>query len=383
MIRRANTYAGLCVLRLLPDVGQEESLRRFAAAYGELADWLDLSIPKDHSADLVALHRAWYEAARSKGGLASQTTTLALRDWAARRRGEATPGVPFDHKLYATRGVDQVSLTTLEGRLLLRCFVAGYLTDNHGSAAARLVETLSGWELQIAMDETVVQSQGKDQTMSTESVVTRIGRVMAGMAHTVADLAEQANPEGVLEQALREIDGAIDDVRTEIGKARSEQIRIEARIKGLDDERTKIETQIKTALDQNRDDLAETGIARQLDIESQANLLARLRSDAVAQLQDLESSLEAARASRRETEAKLADFVRSRQTTGDGDEGHGSGSKTDKARAKIDRAAGAAARITGVPSGPAADDPSGLKDLESLHRQYQIKERLAQMKAKR
>jgi phage shock protein A len=381
MVRRPHALAARCILRLLPDAGQEQAIQRFADSYARLAEWLDQSIPKDHPADLVALHRAWYEPARGRGGLPSQTTTLALKDWAARRRGEATPGVPFDQKLYAARGVDQVSLTTLDGRIQVRCFVAGYTVDGPLSSPARLVRTDQGWELQIAIDEAIALTQGKETTMATEGVVARIGRVMAGMAHTVVDLAEQANPEGVLTQALREIDGAIDEVRTEIGKSKSEQIRLEARIKELDDERIALDARVKTALDQERDDLAEAGIARQLDIESQSNLLARLRGEALAQIQYLETSLEAIRASKREAEARLADLRRS--TPGpDGEAVSGSG-RVDRAQSKVEKALGAAARVTGVPAGPAVEDAGALKDLESMHRQYQVKERLAQLKAKR
>jgi hypothetical protein len=40
-------------------------------------------------------------------------------------------------------------------------------------------------------------------------------------------------------------------------------------------------------------------------------------------------------------------------------------------------------RITGVPNGPAVQDAGALQDLEAMHRDNKIKERLAQLKAKR
>jgi phage shock protein A len=346
-----------------------------------LAEWLDGNIPKDHSADLVALHRGWYEAARSKGCLPSQTTTLALKDWAARRRGEAADGVPYDDKLYAARGVDQVSLTTLRGRIQVRCFVAGYTPG--GPSPARLLRTLQGWDLRIGVDDSVLETQAKETTMTTEGVVTRIGRVMAGMAHSVVDMAEQANPEAILTQALREIDGAIDEVRTELGKAKSEQMRIEARMKELEEERRAIEQRIETAIRNGRDDLAEAGIARQLDIEAQANLLAGLRADSAGEIQKLESSLDAIRASRREAEDRLADLKRTTTVAPDGMVMGGRDGSVDRANAKVERAMNVAGRITGVPTGPAVRDADALQDLEAMHRDNQIKERLAQLKAAR
>jgi len=367
----------------MPDEEQEAALNEFAAAYARLAEWLDGNIPKDHPADLVALHRGWYEPARAAGGLPSQTTTLALKDWAARRRGEATDGVPFDDKLYAARGVDQVSLTTLHGRVQVRCFVAGYSAGGPASAPARLVRTPQGWELRIGVHDSVLRTRIKEMAMATEGVVTRVGRVMAGMAHSVVDMAEQANPEATMAQALREIDGAIDEVRTELGRARSEQIRVEARMKQLEEERAALEKRIDTALKNGRDDLAEAGVARQLDIEAQANLLAQLHAESDGEIRKLESSLEAVRASRREAEERLQDLRRVPAPAPDGLPLGGRDGALDRANARVEKAMGAASRLTGVPNGPAVHDAGALQDLEALHRDNQIKERLAQLKAKR
>lgn len=367
----------------MPDQEQETALTEFAAAYGKLAGWLDRNIPKDHPADLVALHRGWYEAARAEGALPSQTTTLALKDWAARRRGEATEGVPYDDKLYAARGVDQVSLTTLRGRVQVRCFVAGYTPVAPSPAPARLVRAPQGWELRIGVHDSVLATRTKETAMATEGVVARVGRVMAGMAHSVVDMAEEANPEAVVAQALREINGAIDEVRTELGRAKGEQMRIEARMKQLEEERGTLEARIDTALKNGRDDLAEAGIARQLDIEAQSNLLAQLRAEAEGEIQKLESSLDAVRASRREAEDRLRDLRHATTVAPDGTATGGRDSAIDRANAKIEKALNATGRITGVPNGPAVQNAGALQDLEALHRDNQIKERLAQLKAKR
>ena len=219
--------------------------------------------------------------------------------------------------------------------------------------------------------------------MATEGVVARVGRVMAGMAHSVVDMAEQANPEAVLAQALREIDGAIDEVRTELGRAKGEQMRVEARMKQLEEERGTLEARIDTALKNGRDDLAEAGVARQLDIEAQSNLLTQLRAEAEGEIQKLESSLDAVRASRREAEDRLRDLRHVTMVAPDGTVMGGRDSAIDRANANVEKALNATGRITGVPNGPAAQNASALQDLEALHRDNQIKERLAQLKAKR
>ncbi len=52
-----------------------------------------------------------------------------------------------------------------------------------------------------------------------ESIATRVGRIVSGGANKLIDMLENAAPEMVLEEALREIDEAIYDVKTELGKA--------------------------------------------------------------------------------------------------------------------------------------------------------------------
>jgi phage shock protein A len=219
--------------------------------------------------------------------------------------------------------------------------------------------------------------------MATEGVFARVGRVVAGMAHAAVSAAEQANPAATLEQAIREIDGAADEVRTELGKATAERHRIVARAKELERERGELDHKVAAAVESGRDDLAEAGIARQIDIESQSAVLQRLHADVEAQVAELQASLEAARASRREAEQRLADL---RRSTGDNG-GHGPGvagaSTVSRAQAKVERAQAAAERITGVPSDNGSADAAALEDLSRLHRDQMIKDRLAKMKAQK
>src|SRR5207253_346825 len=77
-----------------------------------------------------------------------------------------------------------------------------------------------GWEFRIVVAVAVLKG---DAVMATEGVFARVGRVVAGMAHAAVLAAEQSNPAAVLEQAIREIDGAADEVRTELGKATAER----------------------------------------------------------------------------------------------------------------------------------------------------------------
>jgi phage shock protein A len=379
--RRKSLPGGFIRLRLEPDAAAGAALAQLADSYARLAQWLDDTIPPDHPADHVALHRNFYEPARQAGGLLAQLTTLALRDWAARRRGLAVEGVPLDERLYSVRGIASVSIATLGGRVAVPFAVAGYGPQWPGGAPARLVRQAGGWELRIESDRDIARLGQEEQTMATETVVTRIGRVIAGMTHAAINVAEDANPEAVMEQAIREIDGAADEVRGELGKAMAEKARLDLRRKELERERAELDDNVKLAVGKGRDDLAEAGIDRQLDIEAQLGVLARLAVDADDKIGQLNQTLDAVRASRREAETRLADLKRTRPTAVGGAGAPEGDTRVSKATGKVERAQAAIERLTGVPAGAPAGDQKALDDLNELARKHAVAERLARLKA--
>lgn len=372
--------AGFARLRLDPDAATAEALARLVRAYDDLAAWLDATIPAGHPADQVALHRAFYEAARRQSGLPAQLTTLALRDWAMRRRGDPVEGVPLDERLYSVRGISTVSLATAEGRISVPFAVAGYGQGWAGAAPARLMSLNGQWELHIEAGAQVTRLF-QEGAMATETVLTRIGRVIAGMTHAAVDAAENAGSEAVLAQALREIDAAADEVRGELGKAMAERTRLELRRRELDRERDDLDGKTKLAVEKGRDDLAEAGIARQLDIEAQIGVLDRMLKDSQDSIDQLGQTLGAVRASRREAESRLADLKRTANANASG--AAVGVSRVDRALDKVERAQSAVERLTGVPSGDAPADGKAIDDLNDLARKHAVAERLARLKAGR
>lgn len=371
-------------LRLEPDDAQRRALEELADSYGRLQVWLAEAIPAGHSHDLVTLHRGFYEAARQSSGLPSQLVTLALRDWAMRSQGDPPTGVPLDEKLYSVRGIAAVSLATLDGRVTVPFAVGSYGAGWHGSAPARLLFVEGSWELRIATDQQLATS-GRKTIMATENVLTQIGRVIAGMTRAAVDAAENANPEAILTQSIREIDAAADEVRGELGKALAEKQRLEMRRKELERERLDLDEKIRLAVAQNRDELAEAGISRQMDIEAQTNVLSRLLDDCNERVSQLNSTLDAVNASRREGEARLAEFRASRRAAAVDADGRPvvGGDAVAGATRKVERAQAAAERVTGVPAGQSRTDQKAIDDLNEMVRRHAVQERLARLKAQR
>jgi phage shock protein A len=369
-------YPSETCLDLKPDAAAHAAIDATLATYTELLAWLDATIPASQSADLVSLHRLAYEPARARFDLPAQLVTLGLRDWTRRRRGAEVEGIPLDEKLFAVRGISNVSLATVRGRIAVPFRVEGYRPGWNDVAMARLVVRGGGFQIRVAspLPEDFAVQPG-ETSMATETVLARIGRVIAGMAHGAIDQAEKANPTAVLEQALREIDQAADEVKLELGRATAERHRIHARRSELASELADLDGKIKIALGGARDDLAEAGIERQLDIEAQVKVLDTIVGDVDQRIAQLNETLDAVKASRREAEQRIADLEKASNATA----GSGTGVRTTAAD-KVERAESAIRRVTGVPAGPG---PSGkaVDELHSLARQHAVKERMARLKA--
>lgn len=212
--------------------------------------------------------------------------------------------------------------------------------------------------------------------MIHEGILSRMGRLIAGVAYATVDKAEGANRVAIVEQAIREIDAAAEDARAALGKARAEEHRIASRRREISDDIAALDTKIRIAVRENREDLAKVGVARQIDLEAQIEALDKALADVAERVDEGQKAIQAVLAARRDAEARLVDLKRSEEVhDADGTAtGHRSGPDLAAARASA-----AVTRVTGVPGGaPAA--AAELEELDRLHREQAINERLARFK---
>lgn len=217
--------------------------------------------------------------------------------------------------------------------------------------------------------------------MSTDNILSRMGRVIAGLANAAVDKAEGASGAAVIEQAIREIDAAADEARTELGKSRAAEFRIRSRRKEIEADLADLDDKIRTALAASREDLAKAGVARQIDLESQIAALDKAMADIALMLDDGQKALQAVLATRREAEARLAEFKRSEAGARSEGEGKPAGfGQSGRAEAGAQQAFATITRLTGVP-GTASEGAAELDELDRLHREQAIDARLARLKA--
>ena len=224
-----------------------------------------------------------------------------------------------------------------------------------------------------------------------ESLSSRVGRIISGGAHMLVEAVENMAPEAVMEEAVREIDGAMDEVRTEIGKNAANKHLASKRLMEENRKHEDLAAKIELALSEGREDLAEAAIAQQLDIEAQIPVLEGTVATCVEQATELEGYLDALKAKKREMVHELAEFRRSREATGDGAAAGGSTPQATKLRVEgsVERAESAFDRVleraTGAGSSSGqhgAETAAQLAELEDLSRKNRIQERLAAAKAK-
>lgn len=220
-----------------------------------------------------------------------------------------------------------------------------------------------------------------------DGLVSRVTRLVSGGVNSIVDAVENATPETVMSEAIREVESAIDQVRDELGKVVANKHLANSRLMSANARHEELIEKIQLAVDEGRDDLAEAAIARQMDLEAQIPVLESAIKDASAEEMELESYIAALQGRKREMEEELLAFRASRETS---DNGPTAGlTPTDAAERTTSKAESAFNRViqstTGLPGMAPGDREATAKlaELEQLSRDNRIRERLAALKVAR
>lgn len=215
----------------------------------------------------------------------------------------------------------------------------------------------------------------------SETMTQRVARLISGSVNALVDAVENMAPDAVMNQAIREVDSAIADTRAELGRQVAQK---HLSSKKLIEENNRYETlaeQLQVAVANNRDDLAEVGIAEQIDIEARIPILENSIAETAAREKELEGFILALQAKKREMQAELNAFTQARKTVPNTEN-----STPDKAAMQAERAGAAFNRTLQKASGVVGRDidlgkASQLAELEDLSRKNRVAERLAAIKA--
>lgn len=219
----------------------------------------------------------------------------------------------------------------------------------------------------------------------SETLSRRVGRLVSGGFHALIDAAENLAPEAVMNESIREIERAVDEVRAELGKMLAQKHLAAKKMADESNRHEAIDANLQAAVDAGRDDLAEAGIAEQMDIEARLPILENTIADCAAQEKELEGFIAALQAKKREMQQQLQDWRAAQQSMGTGKTAGGNGSDLNRITRDAEKSGNAFDRVMGrqnsVHSSTDAAQLAKLKELEDLSRNNRIAERLAALKA--
>ncbi len=220
-----------------------------------------------------------------------------------------------------------------------------------------------------------------------EKLISRVGRIISGSVHSLIDSIENAAPESVLAESIREIESAVGDVRDELGKVIAKKHLASSKLMEENKKHEDLSENIELAVNEKRDDLAKAAIARQLDIETQIPILEATIDDCNDQETELENYVNALQAKKREMKEELIQFRNIDENRSESLEASSTTSSSGDVETKVLRAEFAFDRVmektTGIPGRVAGSErrsQAQLAELEEMARQNKIQERLAKIK---
>jgi phage shock protein A len=219
----------------------------------------------------------------------------------------------------------------------------------------------------------------------TDTIASRVTRVIGGSVHALLDAMETAAPEATMAQAIREVDQAIDEVRAELGRVEAVKHVASSSLNKLNTQKETLGEQIEIAMGKGDEALARAGIARQVDIDDQIPVLQRSLQDSVNRGGELEGYIAALTAKKREMESALQDFIAARAAAPSAPGAPAASPSRNNVQGKVERAGSAfdrvMARETGLTTAPINPDAAKLRELQDMARTHRIDERLAALKA--
>jgi phage shock protein A len=220
----------------------------------------------------------------------------------------------------------------------------------------------------------------------SESLSSRVSRIIAGSFHALIDAVEDAAPEAVMEQAMREIDAAIGDVRADLGTVEAQRHLTAKRLAESSTRHDELADRARMALAEGREDLAEAAVEKQIDIEAQIPVLEARLAELAEEKARLEGYVAALQAKKREMQDDLAGHRRAKAAQ-ESPTGAPTGRKGMPVEQRAERATSAFDRVferhTGLRSSASssAQGAAKLAELEELARRNRVQERLAQIKS--
>lgn len=222
-----------------------------------------------------------------------------------------------------------------------------------------------------------------------EPISARVNRIIAGTAGSIIGAIEDMAPEMIMEQAIVEVEKAIEEVGKEKDRVISARLLTENRIRKAGEEYNRIAGDIEVAADKGRDDLATVGISRQMEIEESIPALKESIEHNLSEEGEYEAFVLALYKKKEDMQNDLIIYRREADKLKAYDANSSSGNPRISAKVKAERAGNAFDRMLNRQLGvserstPKLQSAKDLSELSELSRTQKIQDRLLEIKRER
>jgi phage shock protein A len=218
-----------------------------------------------------------------------------------------------------------------------------------------------------------------------ESIFRRISRLMSATAEDAVDRMEQAGGDGIMREAIREADRAIDQVKSDLEATMARRLQAARQQQLLTKKLAELDGKAAFAVREGRDDLAEAALSRQLDFEVQHGRLDDIQAQAREEEAKLEDGLAALNARKAQMQDALSAYEASRRDAALGGDGpvrpeRTAEKKVDAAEQAFDRAMTGAGGVGYARSDAATIN--AVAELDGMQKGATVAERLAALKVR-
>jgi len=217
-----------------------------------------------------------------------------------------------------------------------------------------------------------------------ESVFARVQRLLSAKVEDTVDRMETAGGEGVMREAIREVDRAIDELRNDHNAAMSRRLQAVRQQEMVGKKVAELGQKAAFAVEQGRDDLAEAALQRQVEFEGETAKLEAVQEASREQEQKLDDAITALKTRKTQMQEVLDAFCQSQADAMVGGDGamqlaQKIDKKVENAEAAFDRAMGGAGGVNF--SRTDADTINKVAELDGLQKSSTVASRLAALKA--
>jgi len=226
-------------MQLLPEKEQAEKLSETMARFNEACTWLAEKAFEDQTANKITLQQKYYYQLREKFDLSAQMAAIAIRhvggtysrDKSVKPVFRKYAAMPYDNRILSFKGIDRVSILTLQGRIIVPFIMGKYQKERFALAKGQcdLVRRKDGkWFLLVTADvpegspipstnflgvdlgvvNIAVDSDGETHTNAkTEEVRRRNNKVRRSLQRRAAQRKQQGKRPKNIRRKLKSLSG--------------------------------------------------------------------------------------------------------------------------------------------------------------------------------